>query len=151
MRRLLGHYILICFLRASVVKAAFEANAYIALVRGITKHTNISNCWVCGKADQFNSPLSGIPLSNWTDLDPHALCETSNKCRTANVTSEGVPFAMTVVNTSIFYVLYNASTPVNLGTLNRTFGNWSRIAMLLKPSIGVSQRGEYTNGTLKQS
>lgn len=40
---------------------AFEANASVSLVKNIAKYTNISNCWLCGQANDFNSPHLGVP------------------------------------------------------------------------------------------
>lgn len=56
-----------------VFDAAFDANMYVSLVKSIVKYTNISDCWVCGKAGDFTSPLLGVLVSDWTELDPSGI------------------------------------------------------------------------------
>lgn len=39
MKGIFGHYMIIYFFGANAVKAAFEAKAYIALIKSVTKYT----------------------------------------------------------------------------------------------------------------
>uniref|UniRef100_A0A672TJV2 Envelope glycoprotein n=1 Tax=Strigops habroptila TaxID=2489341 RepID=A0A672TJV2_STRHB len=132
---------------AGIVTHTFEKDY---LIKSVVNHTSISNCWVCGTADQFNSPLLGIPLSNWTDLNPYSMLNTSSICKTENVALEKVPFVLTLVNTSLLYINFNALNTWNLGTLDKASGNGSNIALLLEPRSDPNSPGNYTHGTRAQ-
>lgn len=123
-------WVLVTLLNCDLIDAAFNANAYVSLVKSIVKYPNIRDCWICGQADDLNSPLFGVPVSNWMEINLYELFNTSYSCRTGNSSLEQVTFRLVSVNHSVQYIGYNISG-VSLGQFNGTKeGNWTEIALV---------------------
>jgi len=140
-----GLLIVIYPLGIGVAKVAFDANAYVSLLKEVLNYTNVKDCWLCGTADQLDSPVLGIPVSNWTDLDPYSLHNTSNICRQGNVTMEETNFVLTLVNESVAFINYSTGGK-NLGSFHKSSGNWSAIKLKLQHNFDVLRPDKYSEG-----
>lgn len=93
----------------NLVSVAFDTKAYVSLAKNIAKYTNISNCWVCGQVNNFSSPLLGVAMSNWMEVNPYEMLNTSYQCKTGSASLELISFRMMLVNASVQYICCNTS------------------------------------------
>ena len=128
-----------------VAKAAFDANTYVELLKAVVNYTKVKDCWLCGTADQLDSAVLGIPLSNWMDLDPYSLHNSSKICRQGDVTTEETNFVLTLVNESVALINYSTGGK-NLGSFHKSSGNWSTIKLKLQHNFDVLRPDKYSEG-----
>uniref|UniRef100_A0A8B9F5X1 Uncharacterized protein n=1 Tax=Amazona collaria TaxID=241587 RepID=A0A8B9F5X1_9PSIT len=128
----------------SVCYAVFNGNTYVTVLTKLVNYTQLRDFWICGQADHFDKPLLGIPLSNWTDLDPYSLLNTSYQCKTETVIMEDTSFIWEMINDTIPYMNYSTGGE-NLGYINQSFGNWSVIKLKLNHSADPNLPGQYSN------
>jgi len=137
-----GLLIKVYLLGIGVANTAFNANAYVELLKAVVNYTKVKDCWLCGTADQLDSPVLGIPWCNWMDLDPYSLNNSSKICRQGDVTTEETNFVLTLVNESVAFINYSIGGK-NLGSFHKSSGNWSAIKLKLQHSFDVLRPDKY--------
>jgi len=140
-----GLLIAVYLLGIGVAKAAFNTNAYVELLKAVVNYTKVKDRWLCGTADQLDSPVLGTPLSNWTDLDPYSLHNTSKICRQGDVTMEETNFVLTLANESVAFINYSTEGK-NLGSFHKSSGNWSAMKLKLQHNFDVLRPDKYSEG-----
>lgn len=76
-------------------------NRYLDVLQSVVNHTGISNCWLCGQIGQDPVPLLGIPASNWTNLNPYELFNSSYQCLQKQSPLGTPPYTLELVNETV--------------------------------------------------